>query len=207
MPARGLNVSTNAGKQTKATINAQEWLKLLSSGQFDPLCRQMLAGRSMFWQPRLMPSQRRRQQSLDLITNLVLFIFTQPDFRVPEKYTRTFVLFNRTISNLVSISCFENTDAYLKILRDQTSNFVQVLTLFSARNTVKFDRKVLFDLQPELASLWYLEYGSIFYSAVCDKTVQDNLQEHFQFQSSGIVHSAGCAGSFLWVDVPWMGSA
>ena len=40
----------------------------------------------------------------------------------------------------------DTTDAWLELLRDQEANFVKLLTLYSARNLVKLDRKTFFDL-------------------------------------------------------------
>jgi hypothetical protein len=174
------------GPPAKPSFNPAAMMDLYRTQKFEELATQFITVLDFMKRNTLFAVDPPAQYFVNSFMKIFLFLFTQPDFRVPEKYTRAFVLYNRTISNLAAISCFENTDAYLKILRDQSSNFVQVLTLFSARNTVTFDRKVLFDLQPELASLWYLEYGSIFYSAIASKIAQDNLQEHFNFSHPGL---------------------
>jgi hypothetical protein len=174
------------GGPPKPSFNPAVMMDFYRNGKFEQLAEEFIKVLDFMKRNTLFAVDPPAQYFVNSFMKIFLFLFTQPDFRVPEKYTRAFVLYNRTISNLMAISCFENTDPYLKILRDQSSNFVQVLTLYSARNTVKFDRKVLFDLQPELASLWYLEYGSIFYSAVADKTVQENLREHFNFSHPGL---------------------
>ncbi len=165
----------------KPTFNPAMMLKLYHEHKHEELSQQFLTVLDFFKRNTIFNVDPPTQFFVNSFMKVFLYIFTQSDFRVPEKFTRNFVLLNRTISNLVAISGFKTTDAYLEILREQQSNFVQVLTLYSPRNTIQFDRKILFDLQGELASLWYLEYASVFYSALCSKTVQDNLREHFNF--------------------------
>ncbi|CAN5490006.1 hypothetical protein BH10PLA1_BH10PLA1_20570 [soil metagenome] len=121
-----------------------------------------------------------------------LYILTQPDFKVPDAHITRMVLHNHMISNLLAISIFKNSDPYLDILRGQPSNFVAILTLYSARNTVQFDRKSLFDTSPQLASIWYLQYASAFYSSLASEVGWKNLKEHFEFSHPGL---------FVWTAV------
>ncbi len=182
----GSPAATGVPPVQRPSFNPQGMMDLYRTGKHEELSNQCIQILDFFKRHTLFVMDPASQYFVNSFMKLFLFVFSQPDFRIPENHTRTFVLFNRTISNLAAISSFKNTDGYLELLRDQTSNFVQVLTLYSARNTVKFDRKVLFDLQPGLASLWYLEYGSIFYSAIASEVVQENLREHFNFSHPGL---------------------
>ncbi|HUO07919.1 MAG TPA: hypothetical protein VM008_06445 [Phycisphaerae bacterium] len=163
------------------TFNSQALIDLYRAGRTEEMCEQMLNVLQYFRIQTMQQLDGPGRYFINSFLKNFLFIFTQPDFRVPERFIVHFVDMNRTICNLVSISSFKNTDPWLEILRDQTANFVQVLTLYNARNTVKFDRKALFDLAPEIASRWYLQYASIFYSATLNELEWNNLKEHFEF--------------------------
>ncbi len=91
-------------------------------------------------------------------SKVFLTIFTQPDYIIPEAYIFRYVGLNELISNLVAMTPFRNTDGFLELLRHQSSNLVKILTLYSARNRIRFDRRTFFDAHPQLASLWYCKF-------------------------------------------------
>jgi predicted O-linked N-acetylglucosamine transferase (SPINDLY family) len=79
------------------------------------------------------------------------------------------------------MSSFKTTDAYLDILREQPRNFAKILTLYSARNTVKFEYKALFDANPQLACFWYSCFSEIYRSGLVNKQAYQNLREHLTY--------------------------
>jgi len=169
------------------SFNPSEMMNLYLQGKHELLCDQFLNVIDFFRKQTFEKATPSSQYFINTFVKHFLNLFTQPDFRLENDYGTRFINYNRTISNIVAISSFGTTDAYLEILRDQTANFAKILTLYSARNTVQFDRKALFDVLPGLASLWYLEYASIFYSGMASPIVHKNLQEHFNFNHPGLV--------------------
>jgi Glycosyl transferase family 41 len=111
-----------------------------------------------------------------------LYIFTQPDYVLSDRHGIDFIKFNLVVSNLVAISDFRTTDPYLELLKMQPQNYVKILTLYSARNTVRFDRRTLFDASPQLASRWYSHYLEIFRSGLVNSSVHQNLREHIIYE-------------------------
>jgi GTP-binding protein LepA len=59
------------------------------------------------------------------------------------------------IANAVAISDFGTTDPFVRILLGPQRNFTKLLAIYSARNKVKIDRKLLFGTSPALATQWY----------------------------------------------------
>ncbi len=120
-------------------------------------------------------AQNRR--FVDHFAETLLFFFTKPDYVISQRFVRPFVFSNPLITNLVAISRFGNTDPQIEILLDQPNSFVKILTLYSARNTVKVDRDWLFQRDPELASLWYAHY---YHSAIPPRTrvLWENVRDH-----------------------------
>jgi Glycosyl transferase family 41 len=111
-----------------------------------------------------------------------LYIFTQPDYVLSDRHGIDFIKLNLVASNLVAISDFKTTDPYLELLKMQPQNYVKILTLYSARNTIQFDRRTLFDASPQLASRWYSHYLEIFRSGLVNGTVHQNLREHIIYE-------------------------
>jgi Glycosyl transferase family 41 len=111
-----------------------------------------------------------------------LYIFTQPDYILSDRHGLSFIQFNLIISNLVAISDFGTTDPYLELLQFQPQNFVKILTLYSARNSFIVDRKLLFDTNIELASIWYSAYFETYRSGLVNSTVYRNLREHLLYE-------------------------
>lgn len=117
-----------------------------------------------------------------------LYIFTQPDYVLGDRYVSQFIQLNLTISNLVAISDFKTTDPYLEILKLQPHNYAKILTLCSARNTFQFERKAFFDASPELASLWYCHYLEIYRSGLANRNVYQNLREHLLYEDDRLTN-------------------
>lgn len=163
------------------SFNPQETLQLYLRGEHGRVCEIFLRIIDHFRRNTLIMIDAPSQHFLNSFVKTFLYILTQPDFRIPDQFAMPLVGSNRVICNMIAISSIRTSDPYLEILRDQQGNFVKILTLYSARNTVKFDVKVLFDTHPEAASLWYIEYGSIFYSGLVNPLVRENLRQHFLF--------------------------
>jgi hypothetical protein len=122
------------------------------------------------------------QYYINVFVKTFLHLFTQIDYAIAPAYQARFVAHNLTVANVVAASGFQTTDAFLEMLRHQENNFVKILTLYSARNQVQFDRKQLFDLDPELASLWYGVYAAVCQTGFLRPPIIDNLRAHFSFK-------------------------
>ncbi len=73
-----------------------------------------------------------------------LMLFTQAEYSPGRSHLFEFVGLNATISNLVSLSTFKTTDAFLGLLGAGPSDLAKVLVLCSARNTIPLERAPLF---------------------------------------------------------------
>jgi hypothetical protein len=104
-----------------------------------------------------------------------LTLFTQPDYVIAEPFVPRFLRHNYLISNLVAMTPLRNTDAFLELLRHEPRNLIKILTLYSARNTVHFDRGRLFEAHPQAASQWY----NCFCNGYLTAFVRDEVARHF----------------------------
>ena len=122
------------------------------------------------------------QQRIDDFTKAFLTLFTDADFIVPNEHRTEYVRLNETISNLVALSQFRTTDAFLEMLGPVPVNLVKFLTLCSARNQIKLDRKAFFDVDPALACTWFGAYAEIYRTGLLNPVVWFNLKNHFAFE-------------------------
>ena len=113
---------------------------------------------------------------------IFLTVFTQPDFVIPDQYIYRFLDLNELISNLVAMTPFKNTDGFLELLRYQNSNLAKILTLYSARNRIRFDRRTFFDAHPQMASLWYCKFCALYKTALVSEDACQHMAEHLNYR-------------------------
>jgi hypothetical protein len=107
-----------------------------------------------------------------------LYLFSQEDYIIGDRYVEPFLAAAGLISNLVAISHFKTTDPYLALLEQQKNNFVKLLTLYSARNSPRYSVKALFDISPAIASQWYCHFFNSYYSLCANDVAYRHLQSH-----------------------------
>jgi hypothetical protein len=169
-------------------FNSRELIELYAARRFDDLSEKFLVVLDYFEKSASVPWSPKQQHYVNGFIKHFLYLFTQPDYIISERYIRPFIHHNLTISNLVAVSSFRTTDAYLDLLRFQEDKFIaRTLTLYSARNSVKFDRRRFFDLDPALASFWYSSYCQIYYSGLISEVVCRNLREHYEYRDERLM--------------------
>jgi len=166
----------------RPSFNPHELLKLYLDRQFDELSEKFLALLAHFEQAMYVTLSPQDQYFVNAFVKHFLFLFTQPDYLISERHVGLFLRYNLVISNLVAVSSFRTTDAHLEVLRDQEANFIKTLTLWSARNSVKFDRRKFFDLDPVRSSVWYSTFCQVYRSGLINEVVCRNLREHYEFR-------------------------
>jgi len=127
------------------------------------------------------------KHSLNSFVKHFLYFLSQEDFVLSDTYASRFIDANGVIANIVAISDFGTTDPHLRILLGQQRNFTKLLTLYSARNKVKIDRKLLFGTSPALATQWYYCFTEGYRNGCADETTLANLREHIAYEDDRII--------------------
>ncbi|MDY0166014.1 MAG: hypothetical protein RBS80_05680 [Thermoguttaceae bacterium] len=123
------------------------------------------------------PEIRRR---VNEFVETLLYLLTRPDLVLTRLQTMLLLGAHHTLANLVAISAFKSTDAHLAIIGEQERNYGKTLLLHSVRNRRRVNPKQLFDVDPEVASMWYATYGLCSVSAIAEH-VWKNLKEHLAY--------------------------
>ncbi len=163
-------------------ISPRELFDLYLHQQFDKLSEKFIQVLEHFEINTYVYLASDAQYFINIFVKNFLYFFTQPDYILSDSYAIRFIQLNPTISNLVAMSSFKTTDAYLEILKNQTHNFVKLLALYSARNTVKIDRPLLFEAHPYFACLWYSHFCELYRSSLVNKEAYQNLREHIIYK-------------------------
>lgn len=162
-------------------INPRDLLELYRHQEYDQLSEIFLRVLEHFNNKTYYSLDISLRYFINVFVKNFLYLFTQPEYILSDRHVNLFIKHNLTISNLVAISSFKTTDAYLQILNDQPRNFAKLLSLYSARNTVKFDKQALFNANPQLACLWYSCFCESYRSAVINQEAYQNLREHITY--------------------------
>ncbi len=172
----------NVQNSVDIQFNPRELLQDYAAENYDLLSEKLLRILSYFERVTHTELTEEFRYFINAFVKSFLYVFTQPDYILNDRDGLSFIKSNLTISNLVAISDFRTTDPYLEILTAQPQNYVKLLTLYSARNTVRIDRRMLFDTNAELASHWYSHYLELYRSGLVNRVVYQNLREHILYE-------------------------
>jgi hypothetical protein len=175
--------------QPAASLAPREWLTLYLEGQHDTLAEKLLERLQHFQQRAYLSLDEKGRYFVNSFVQQLLYLLCRPDFVPSDQWIVRFVLSNPLISNLVAVSGFHTTDGWLELIRNQEHNYFKILTLYSARNSVRFDRRSLVSANPALASLWYNAYAQLYRCGLADRMVLENLKEHFAFHDERLSYA------------------
>ncbi|MDX2256645.1 MAG: hypothetical protein NW214_14120 [Pseudanabaenaceae cyanobacterium bins.39] len=168
-------------------FDPQELLRDYLAQNYDALSQKLIDVLEHFEHSTYIEMTPESQYFVNAFIKNFLYVFTQADYILSDRFVPRFISLNLTISNLVAISDFKNTDPYLEILKFQPQNYAKILTLFSARNSFQLDRDAIFAASPELACLWYSYYLEIYRTGLVSRVVYHNLREHINFEHEKLI--------------------
>lgn len=162
-------------------LNVKRLIHLYLAEEYDKLSEEFLKVFEHLRGTTYLQMGGSNHASLLRFVKIFLALFTQPDYIVPERFVIRFVMQNFLLSNILAMTPFRNTDGWLDLLRYQPHNFVKILTLYSARNSLRFDRKSLFDTNPAIASLWYNQFCEVYKTGLVRADVVKHMEEHLAY--------------------------
>jgi hypothetical protein len=163
-------------------IDPRHLLGLYLEGKYDQLATEIRTALQYYAATTYVTWDNQSRMRLYQILKTILYVLSQPDFIIPENQVISLLAHNHLLSNLAAMTPLGNTDFYLELLRLQPANFVKILILYSARNSVRFDRKQFFDANPGLAGFWYNCFCTIYKNGLLNEAVVRNLTEHLAYR-------------------------
>ncbi len=159
-------------------ISPPKYAHLYASKNYDELNNEFLNVWTFFWKNNIYEVDVELKKLLNYFVESFLYYFIKPDFEIKNEHSIAYLKYNSIISNIIAVSDFKNSDFQLEILKYSPNNFIKLLTLYSMRNTVKFDSSKFFEVSPYHASLWYFYYTWI--NDYASETTFNNIVEHLQ---------------------------
>ena len=176
--AAGASPARPGGGTKTLAFDPKTLMKLYLERRHEELSEQLLAALEPFRREAPVSLAPAEQNFIDMVSESLLYYFTKPDFILPAKHAERYILLLPVIANVVAGSRFGTTDPQVRILMDQPGNFIKLLTLYSARNTVKLDARRFFDVDPYYTSIWY---GTYFDNeSMATPTLYENLRAHLE---------------------------
>ena len=165
----------------------QEMLELYLKGKYDRLSERFIEKLTDFEQNTLLKMSWSAQFFINSFVETFLYLFVKPDYILNNKYFEQLIKLNPVISNIVAMSEYRNTDAQLSLLPNYKKDWIKILILYSSRNTIKLDYKLLFDADNYFFSLWYTTYFLVgsFPSLLMNENVICHLNKVNELNFSG----------------------
>ena len=154
---------------------------------FDGMSQQFLAVIDHFRSVTYYAIDVPTKHALNGFVKQFLYFLSQEDFVLSDAYASRFIDANGVIANMVAISDFGTTDPFVRVLLGQQRNFTKLLALYSARNKVKVDRRLLFATSPALATQWYYCFSEGYRNGCADTATLENLREHISYEDDRII--------------------
>ena len=169
------------------SFNPGQLLDLYSSGQHEKLADELLRVLDHFRTVQYSGLAADARYAVNAFCKHFLYLITQQDFVVDRARMMRFIALNHVIANVVAMSAFRTTDAWLAILLAQQQNFLKVLALYNPRCTTRIDRAALFRTDAAAASAWYFSFYQNYKTCPADENAFAHLREHLEY-SDGITH-------------------
>lgn len=113
-----------------------------------------------------------------IVTFMTCMVYEPYKIESAEIATR-FIQHNENISSLAAMSSFKTTDTALSVVLRQPNNISKVLILYSARSKMRIDMKQFFDVNLDVASVWYFSFIGWDFGKLADKNALEHLRHHF----------------------------
>ena len=96
--------------------------------------------------------------ALDRFFKTLFFIFSQPNFHIPDNFVPLLIPFSQMVGQMVLISRYQTTDKIIAKIHIHPSNAAKILFLYSMYNKKRLDVKRLFASLPLLLYQWYCSF-------------------------------------------------
>jgi hypothetical protein len=111
------------------------------------------------------------------VMHAALTVFTQPTFRIPERYAAAFLFNCPVIANALAAAVDITPDAWRASVAGDPQEAFKACVLSSPRDMTPFPFSRLMDASPELASAWFCQTFKTAFVGNVDARVRKNLIE------------------------------
>ena len=168
-------------------FDANRLIEHYRAGEHEMMAAQFLAVLTHLRDVTYYHTDEANYAALNNFVKHFLYYMAQEDFILPEKYAIAFIDLNAVIGNMVAISAFRTTDPFIEVLLKQQRNYTKLLALYSGRNRVKIDRRLLFATSPQVATQWYFCFLEMYRTGPSDPETLEHLREHITYEDDRLI--------------------
>lgn len=172
-------------------FSAADLLAAYQRGDYADMSRRLLAVLNHLKDTTYERLDAKTTHALHVFAKHLFFFMTQEDFAPADADLAEFVARNAVIANLAAMTEFGNTDPYVRILLGQTKNFTKLLALYSPRNRVHIEPRVIFNTNPALATKWYFHCLENYRSDCADRETLEKLRTHIRYEDDRMTGELG----------------
>jgi hypothetical protein len=162
-------------------------------GDYPAMSRQFLLVLDYLRDTTFQSLDPRTTHALNAFAKHFLYFFTQEDFSPSDADLANFIARNAVIANLAAMTEFGSTDPFVQILLGQSRNFTKLLALYSPRNRVHIDPRMLFNTNPMLATKWYFACVENYRSDCADRATLEKLRRHIRYEDDRMAGELGAS--------------
>lgn len=160
-------------------VDMSSMLRLFIQGNIEELCRLIINALTFHERTNFSSLSRDAAVNISNFVSVVLTLLVNSDFQIPDNYAQHFIARSHIFANMVALSAYGTTDAALHHVIGLPSNYAKVLFLNTVRNKIRLNVKELFDVSPELASIWTQAYQLPTIGCVTP-LLESNMRNHFE---------------------------
>ncbi len=174
--------SSQAAPVPVLDFNASQVREFYRQKDYKKVCEQLLKALQFFRLVKPMAFNHEQRNFILQYIELLIEIFTDEDFQIPDFFVPIFITESVQIANLAALTPLKNTDHAIRTLSSQKNSYFKILTLYSYRNVIRLDLDMLFRAHPQLASLWWSNLLASAWNSN-NELIFNNMQYFIQYKN------------------------
>ena len=174
-------------------FSAQDLFAAYRDHNFTAMSRQFLTVLDYLRDTTFQSLDPKTTHALNAFAKHFLYFFTQEDFTPSDADLAHFIARNAVIANLAAMTEFGSTDPFVQILLGQSRNFTKLLAIYSPRNRVHIDPRLLFNTNPMLATKWYFACVENYRSDCAHRDTLEKLRRHIRYEDDRMSGELGAS--------------
>jgi hypothetical protein len=154
MSKNHLNIMPGAPKEGLPVVKRIKYLKAIINGDPHKVAQAIISILIFFERNSYTTYSSQDRRNIDDFVMMVFIVMTG-DIKFADMDAKMLISMGHVFSNLVATSNYHVTTPVVKHVLRQQNNYQRLLFLLNARCEVEIEQSKLFDVNPEMASIWF----------------------------------------------------
>jgi hypothetical protein len=159
------------------SFSRARWFSLFHQTNYHALSEEFIRGLDYYYKNPLSNLSVGQLAALNDFLENFLFFFCSHEFKLPKPHIQKFMGYHPLIANLVALSDFKTTTAWVTRLSRSKENYFKLLVLYNSRTEVEINPALFFDVNQFFASEWWT-YFWLSPPAFCVRETYEKIRDH-----------------------------